>query len=254
MTTSIIKNKTFRAVLIRLGALLFWLAVWETAALLIGKSLLLPTPVETGKRLVSLASTGTFWEASFASLGRILLGSAIGILLGTIPAVLAAVLPPLGTLLSAPITVIRATPVASFILLVMFLAKTSSVPVVISALMVIPIVWSSVRTGISKIDPSLSEAAKLYRLSPLKRLRLFYIPGVLPYFTSAVVTALGLAWKAGIAAEVISLPKVAIGRYLYQSKLYLETADLFAWTAVVILFSVCIEALLKALLRKGGVK
>ena len=254
MTVSIIKNKTLRAVLIRLGVILFWLILWEAAALLLDRSLLLPTPFETAKRLFALASTGVFWKATFTSLGRILLGSMIGILLGTIPAVLAALVPPLGSLLSTPITVIRATPVASFILLVMFFAGTSSVPVIISALMVIPIVWNNVRTGIEKTDRSLAEAAKMYRLSPMKRLRLLYVPAVLPYFTSAVVTALGLSWKAGIAAEVICLPKDAIGRYLYQSKLYLETADLFAWTAVVILCSIGIEALLRAVLKKEGTK
>ena len=66
-------------------------------------------------------------------------------------------------------------------------------------------------------------------------------PGMLPAFSSGCVSAMGLAWKSGIAAEVLSQPSLAIGTNLYNSKVYLETAELFAWTLVVILLSLLIE-------------
>ena len=71
---------------------------------------------------------------------------------------------------------------------------------------------------------------------------------MLPYFASACRTALGLAWKAGVAAEVLCLPEAAIGTQVYQAKIYLETPDLFAWTLVVLALSFALEGLLGKLL------
>ena len=71
----------------------------------------------------------------------------------------------------------------------------------------------------------------------------------MPHFRSACRAALGMAWKAGIAAEIISMPRGVIGTMIGESKLYIETVDTFAWTLTVILLSLAIEALVTALLK-----
>ena len=72
---------------------------------------------------------------------------------------------------------------------------------------------------------------------------------------AGVCTAIGLAWKSGVAAEVLCLPKAAIGTQVYYSKIYLETPSLFAWTAVVIVLSMLLERIVRRLLGvKGGRK
>jgi NitT/TauT family transport system permease protein len=93
--------------------------------------------------------------------------------------------------------------------------------------------------------------AKIFGFSKGKTLRLIYWPTVYPFLLSGIMTALGFAWKAGVAAEVISTPKNSIGAQLYDAKIYLETADLFAWTVVVILLSMVIEELMVRLMRRG---
>ena len=45
------------------------------------------------------------------------------------------------------------------------------------------------------------------------------------------------------AAEVIGLCSSTIGEQLYTAKVYFQTADLFAWTAVIVLLSVLFEGL-----------
>ncbi len=51
-----------------------------------------------------------------------------------------------------------------------------------------------------------------------------------------------------MAAEVLSLAANSIGKNLYNSKIYLETADMFAWTAVVIIMSILLERLMMLML------
>ena len=126
---------------------------------------------------------------------------------------------------------------------------------VISALMVVPVVWANLSRGIRETDRQLLELAKAYRFPLFKTVRLVYLPSLRPYFVSAITTATGLAWKSGVAAEVLCVPKASIGTQIFNTKLYLEIPDLFAWTAVVVALSLVLEKLLRFLLesRKGGV-
>jgi NitT/TauT family transport system permease protein len=92
--------------------------------------------------------------------------------------------------------------------------------------------------------------AFIYRFGAVKTIKLVYIPSVLSPYAASLATAVGLAWKSGIAAEVLCLPRLAIGTNLYYSKIYLETPSLFAWTIVVIVLSFMLEGLFSRLLRK----
>lgn len=155
-------------------------------------------------------------------------------------------------LIAPAVKVIRATPVASFIVLVLLWAPTGRVPAVVSALMVLPVLWGNVCKGIGQTDPKLLEAAGAYRFSTGKKLRLIYVPCALPYVASGCATALGLAWKAGVAAEVLCQPALAIGKELYRAKITLDTPALFAWTAAVIALSFVLEYALGFLFRRWG--
>ena len=123
-----------------------------------------------------------------------------------------------------------------------------------TGVMVLPIVWANVSAGIAGRDPLLLEMARVFRLPRLRVLRRITVPSVLPHFRAAMSAALGLGWKAGIAAEVLTVPARSIGKMIYESKLYLETTDLFVWTAAVIALSLVIERLLLRLVRGSGRK
>lgn len=233
-----------------LAALVFWLCVWFLAAWRVNAEFLLPGPVQVGQTLVTLAATADFWHTILASLARIFAGMLLGTCLGALLAVLTTASSWLDALLSPAIRVIRAIPVASFSLLVLLWVHTNRVPVVVSALMVLPVVWGNVSQGIRETDPLLLEAAQIYRFGRWKTATLVYVPSVLPYFASGCHTALGLAWKAGVAAEVLCIPKEAIGTQVYYSKYYLETPELFAWTFVVLVLSFLMERGLAALLGR----
>lgn len=178
----------------------------------------------------------------------------MGVLLGGLIAWLTFFLPWADLLLTPMVKIIRATPVASFILLVFLWTSRNAVPTIISALMVLPVVWGGVMLGLGETDGKLLELCRAYRFGRMKTVRLLYLPSVRPHFISAVQTALGLAWKAGVAAEVLCQPRFAIGTQVFQSKNYLETADLFAWTAVVIALSFLVEYGVKRLIGKGAAR
>lgn len=227
-----------------------WLIVWQTVSLVVNKELLIASPVQVGLRLFELIKTQEFWLTTLRSLLKITEGYLLGVICGTLTAVLTAAVPFCYELFYPLISTVRATPVASFIILALVWLKRDNISVFICFLMVLPIVWANVTQGIVSVDKKLIEMARVYSFSKGKLLKLVYIPSVMPSFATGVTTALGLAWKAGIAAEVLSTPKGYIGTELYNSKVYLETADLFAWTVVVILLSFILEKLVVKLLEK----
>lgn len=237
-----------------LPPLIFWAAVWQLLSVRVNEELLLPAPRAVAAELWRLGGTAEFWFTAGLTLIRISSGFLAGGLLGTLLAVLTFGSPWADRLLSPAIRVIRATPVASFILLVLLWVERGRVAGVISALMVLPVVWGNVSRGLGETDPSLLELAGAYRFGRLKTARLIYLPSVRPYFASACRTSMGLAWKAGVAAEVLCLPSRGVGTQVYYSKIYLETAGLFAWTLVVIALSFLLEWVINRLLRRleGG--
>lgn len=227
----------------------FWLTVWWAVAAGVNQPLLVPPPLAVLQRLGELAVLPLFWRSTAVSLLRIFCGTAAGVVLGCFCAGAACRWTAADWILSPAIRLIRAVPVASFIILVLLWIQTGKVPGVISALIVLPVIWESVCAGIRSADPQLLELARAYQFSRFRTMRYVYLPAIQPHFTSGVCTAIGLAWKSGVAAEVLCLPRAAIGTQLYYSKIYLETPSLFAWTAVVIILSLLLEKLVRRLLK-----
>ncbi len=253
MTTSTTRDKNTRlSPALRLGAVAVWLLLWQLASMAVGLPLLLPSPLAVLLRLGQLCTGADFWLTVASSLLRILLGFLPGVLFGTALAGLCWRFRLVDALARPLLGVLKSTPVASFIILALVWVKTTWLATVISFIMVLPLIYANVREGIDSADRQLLEMAQVFRLSRRKTFRYCYLPAILPFFLSAVSSALGFAWKSGIAAEVLGRPARAIGSQIYDSKIYLETPDLFAWTLVVILLSVLLERLAVRFVRWAG--
>ena len=240
------KRKILQTALIAL----IYLAIWEAVSLLVGKELLLPSPLSTLSRLAVLLTQGETWLYAGLTLLRIMTGYAVGVLLGVLLAVLTARSAFAEALLSPLRAIVKASPVTSFILLALLWLSSDMVPLVISVLMVVPMVWTATAEAILQTDPRLVEMGRLFGLTRWQIVKKVFVPSVLPQFLAACTTSLGFAWKSGVAAEIIALPKQSIGYMLYQSKLRIETPDLFAWTILIVALSMLLEWLLVRGMRR----
>ena len=235
--------------LARVLAVILALLVWQVAAMLLGNGILLASPLQAARRLMTLLTEPTFWQSLLFSTLRIMGGFLLGLATGVLLAGLAARFPWVETLLMPFVLCIKSVPVASFVILCLIWLSAVKLPIFISFLMVFPVIYTNVLNGIQATDPKMLEMAWAFRLSFGRKMKYIYLPAVKPFLLSACSIALGLAWKAGIAAEVIGIPDGSIGEKLYMAKIYFETAELFAWTAVIVLISRCLEKLFLRLLR-----
>ena len=177
---------------------LFWIAVWQTANMLIHNNIIFVGPLDMVKALLELVRDSSFWASIFSSFARISLGF-----------------------------------LGAFVLSIL-----------------VPMIYVNTLSGLEHTDRKLLEMALVFRMPLWKQVRYIYIPAVLPYLISGCRTALGMSWKSGVAAEVIGIPEGSIGEQLYYSKLYLDTAGLFAWTFVIIIVSAVFERIFLYFLGK----
>ena len=239
----------------KLVAICFWLMVWELANLRIGNELILPSPIAVLKTLFVLIWTMDFWKTILFSSLRIIIGFGIALLSGTLIAIIAYRYRLVEELVSPLMNIMKAMPIASFIILALVWIQSKNLSVLISFMTVLPMFYSNVAQGLKATDEKLLEMAKIFDLGLWKRAIAIYIPAVKPFFLTAVTVGLGFSWKSGIAAEVIGIPANSIGKKLYETKLYWMTNELLAWTVVIIIISILFEKVVVLLLhaeRRNG--
>lgn len=235
----------------RCAAVLLWLFVWQAAAMALDQPLILPSPLSVIRQLFVMLKDASFYRTVAFSFSHITLGALMGMALGMLLAFAAARSKAVAFLLQPLIVTVRTVPVASFIILAFMFLSSRELSVFISFLMVLPIMYANLLEGLTAIPREMLEMASMYRLSPIRRLMLIDLPHVKPHLLSGAATALGMAWKSGVAAEVIGISMGSIGGNLYQSKAAFEAVTAYAWTAVIMVVSILFEKAVLFLIRYG---
>ena len=243
-----------KPILIRIGRavapLLFYGALLWGAALLIGNPLRMPLPSAVLAAFLELVGEAVFWSSVAMSLLRVFWGLALGIFLGTLLGLLVHFFPLLSVLVRPFLSVVRSTPVAAVIMLVWSFTGADVLPVAIATLMVMPIVADQLLVGLQGADPRLAEMTSVFGFSRMRAFLTYRLPAARPYFFAAMMTSVGFAWKAGIAAEVLAATELSVGKGIYFSKLYIsEINTLWAWTLTSVIVSLILEFIVKKTLR-----
>lgn len=246
---SIIMNKrSVRTFLI----ILFWLGLWQLGAWAVGNHILLVGPIQVFSALARLLPEVDFWHSIITSFQTISFGFLAAFFAGIIAGSLAYAHPLVQEFLSPVVAFMKSVPVASFVILALIWMGSRYLSVLIAFLVVFPVIYVQTTAGLRSTDPELLEMAQVFHITGWRKYLGLYWPALLPYLVSSCRTALGMSWKSGIAAEVIGVPSGTIGEQLYLSKIYLSTAQLFAWTLVIILASAGFERLFLFLLKQTG--
>lgn len=240
MKISIIQNRYKK-----LYITVFWILIWEITALIINREIYLPSPVSTFKALFSLMLSRETYLTVLYSTYRTLLGFILSCFLGIAVGYICGVNDFLFDLFNPLVSVMRTVPVMSIIIIALMWFKDTNVPIFVAFLMCFPIMWTNTVTGIKNTDIKLLQMCRVYNISRVRVIKSVYFYSALPYIKAGMISALGIGWKVTSAAEVLSLPKYSIGRFLYDSKVYLNIPDLFAWTIIIVALSFMFEKILK---------
>ena len=233
---------------------LVWLAAWWGASILVGNSIIFPAPSEVVLKLLELIKIPTFWLSILYSLARILFGLFTAMIAAIILASLSFRFSLIKDFLKPALSIIKSTPVVSFVFIafVAFSQNLNALAAFISALIVFPVIYESILDSLLSTPQELIEVSDVFGCSFYERLRYLWVPSALPRFITSSKTAIGLAWKAGVAAEaLVAIPTMlSIGNEIADAKTWLETTEQFAWTLVIIILSLTIELIFSLIAKK----
>ena len=227
----------------KITAVLFALLFWQIAAMILDRSFLLSSPIEVLKSLLELGLSGVFWTGMWKSVCKILLGFLTGAGVGIFLAGLSYRFKLFEIYISPYIMVIRSIPVASFVIIILIWLGSEGLSILVCFFMVMPIFYANMLEGLKSVDIKMLEMAKIFEIGKKAKLIYIYLPALESFLISAALASIGIAFKSGIAAEVIGRPKNTLGFFLFDAKVYLETAKVFAITLIVILCSAVFERL-----------
>ena len=230
----------------------FWLAVWVLVAALVAQPLILPGPGAVAVALLRLVWDAGTWAILAGSGARILGGLALAAVCGGVLAGVSVRSRTFSRLVAPALSFVKATPVACVVVLLLIWLGSARVSIAAVFLMALPGVYFSLAEGLAQANKPLEQ---MFRLHGVRGWRLFCAHTwreVLPFVLSCARAVIGMSWKAGVAAELIGMAAGTVGERIYQAKLLIETADLLAWTVLVVAASWACERVLVWLLRVSG--
>ena len=245
-------TKRMKAVAAAGAVAAFWLAVWAFAAALVAQPLILPGPGAVVVALLRLVYDANTWAILVGLGARILGGLALAAICGGVLAGVSVRSRTFARLVAPALSFVKATPVACVVVLLLIWLGSARVSIAAVFLMALPGVYFSLVEGLAQVDKPLEQ---MFRLHGVRGWRLFCAHTwreVLPFVLSCARAVIGMSWKAGVAAELIGMATGTVGERIYQAKLLIETADLLAWTVLVVAASWACERVLVWLLRASG--
>ena len=245
MMNFILRNKS------KLLIILFWILIWEILSLIINQEIYLPSPHAAFSSLMNLLNKKDTYTTILYSTYRTLTGFFLSCALGIFLGIICGIYKPVYNLFYPLIGIIRTIPVMHICIIAIMWFKDTNVPIFVAFLMCFPIIWTNSVSGIHSTDIKLLQMCEVYKVKKIRIIKSVYFNSSLPYIKAGMISALGIGWKDTSAAEVLSLPKYSIGRFLYDSKVYLEIPDLFAWTIIIVSLSFLFENLLKYIFKIG---
>lgn len=230
--------------------ILIWILLWQMLYLKVGKEVLVPSPLHTLEELGSMLQETKFYLQIAYTLERVIIGVSLSLALGLITAFLSYLSQLLEAFLKPAMTLMKSTPVMAIIILALLWFESNEVPIFVCFLMCYPIVYTNVLAGFKALDQELIEMSKIFEVRGWLCVRKCYLPQLRPYLYAALDLSVSMAWKVVIAAEVLAVPKYAIGYALLDAKRYLETREVFAWIIVIVSLSEICEWCVSRFLKR----
>lgn len=224
--------------------------LWQIAAAIINAPVILPAPYEVLGEFFRLFTQKSFYLNLGSTILRALESFVIIVFFGALFGILAGNNKDIETLLKPLVTVFKATPVMSVILIAFIWFRTGAVPVFSAFLMAFPVMFVQTVQGMHNLDKKLLQMCDVYKIDGTKRLLNFTIPAMMPSLVTGAKQSLSMIWKVVIAAEVLTIPEYGIGRSLQLSQIQLETATVFAWTVIAIILTSISDAILTFVLKR----
>lgn len=243
-------HRRLRLIALRLGLVVFILALWQVASLRV-ESFILPAPAAVWHAWTRLVVSSSFFGDLGITAGRIGAGFAIATVVGLALGLILGASRILGDFFTPVLTVINTVSSsiwAIFALMWFGLSNWATIFVVFMTAM--PLILTNVWQGTRTVSTEFIELAQTLRMSRAQVLAKIYLPTILPLFFSGARLALGFGARVSLVAETLGASS-GIGFRLRQASDLVQTDQVFAWTLTLVALLLALETMvLKPLERR----
>lgn len=162
-------KKIFKQNINKIIIIAVWLLIWQAAASLTGLELILAGPVNVFKALCTKLGEKDFYIAAGGSFVHIFAGFIIAFVTACIIGFLASFCGWLREFLRPAIVIMQSLPIASFIIVLIIWFGSKNVASYISFIVVFPMIYNSVITGVGNVDSKILEMAQVFNISCWKK-------------------------------------------------------------------------------------
>ena len=236
---------------LRLLAVVAWLVIWQLASFAVGSRLLLAGPLETVLCLAGLGVRREFWATVAFSLVRIAAGFVASFVLALALASIARRLRVVEEFVAVGLGAVKSVPVVCIVVLLLMFVGSRNVSAVAVFLVALPALYFAAFEALGNLDSGMGELLDACGVRGLRCVLGHVWPSMHPFLVATCKNVVGMSWKAGVAAELVGMPLGSMGERIYQTKLLLETGELFAWTIVVVVLAAVSERAFLALLARS---
>lgn len=230
---------------------LLLLVVWQAGGWWVNQPDLFPSLGKLGERMLLLLVEPTFYSSLGATTLRWLQGLSLSFVLALPVAWLFARFPSVSVLFDPLFSLMRSTPVVSFILIALILMSNEKIPLLIAFLTMFPLLALDLKEGFRQMNPRFKEMGRLFRIGRINHLLHIVYPQLYLSLLTGLLQAGGLGWRAIVMGEVLSQCGEGIGSRMKQAQNYIDMVDLLVWTFVAVLLSILFDRLIRMALRRS---
>lgn len=249
-------KKNIKKYLMILLSILILFTLWHIFYKLENHEVIIPSITSTIHEVINIITADNFINIIAATTIRAILGFILSLLIGCILGFIAGFKESLEFFMKPYLMIIKSTPIVAIMLIALIWIKSDGVPILVSFLLCYPIIYESVINGIKNTDKSIIEFGKVHKISNFTMIIDVYMPSVFSHIIANIFSTLALSFKTTVSSEIISIPKYGIGNSIYTAKVYLNTAEVFAWLIIIVLLSTIFDVIINAIkniLLKGKV-
>lgn len=226
------------------------LLIWLYLGKAVNNEIRLPALMDVMDTMIMQASSPEFYQAFWMTIQRSLSGLIIAGIAGLILGVLSGLSPKFEEYFSPIYLILKSIPNVSYILIVLIWTSNDFAVKTISFMIIFPMTYANVLSGMKSIDQDLLDVMELYPESKFTEIIHVYLPLISPYVLAALNNGLGLAFKVGIMAEIIGSVSPGVGRMFQVYRINVDMTSTFALTIWVVLFLGLVELIIRLIRRQ----
>lgn len=224
--------------------------LWEILAVQINNDFLFPYPLEVGKMMLQQVTSVHFYQVVAATLYRSLLGLGIAFLAAFLCAYLSYRYTVFHDLFYPVLLLTRSVPNVAYIIIILVWFGAEKSAAIVSFLIIFPIIYANLNSGLNFIDPNLKKVMQLYPERERTKICRLYIPLLRSAMEASLTTGLSLTFKVGVMAEILGQVQVGIGRQLNLCRITTNVTGIFAWTLWIIVILLLMEIVMHLLFHR----